>query len=86
MLNKQTKINAYLIAHIDKILDCLYKARVFLKIYPSKAYHQVAVELSHMHKTAFLTKYRLFKFLVLQFRLVNAPAKIQQNSCSISIF
>ena len=31
-------------------------------------YHQVAVELSYMHKTAFLTEYELFKLLV------NSPA------------
>ena len=64
----------HLIPWIDEILDHLCKARVFSKIDLSKAYHQVAVELSHTHKTAFLTKYRLFKFLVLPFGLVNAPA------------
>ena len=37
MLNKQTKIDAYLVCQIDKTLDQLYKARVFSKIYLSKA-------------------------------------------------
>ena len=73
MLNKETKINAYLIPHTNEILDCPCKARVFLKIDLSKAYHQIAIELSHMHKTAFLMKYRLLEFLILLFRLVNAP-------------
>ena len=74
MLNKLKKIDAYPTPQIDEILDHLYKALVFSKIYLSKAYHQVAVEQSYMHKTTFLTKYRLFKSLVLPFRLVNTPA------------
>ena len=75
MLNKQIKIDVYPIPQINKILDCLCKARVVLIIDLSKAYHQVAVEPSHTHKIAFLTKYRLFEFLVLPFRLVNIPAR-----------
>ena len=71
MLNKQTKIDAYPIPLINEILDCLCKARVFLKINLSKVYHQVAFKPSYTHKSAFLTKYGLFKFLVLPFGLVN---------------
>ena len=74
MLNKQRKIDVYRIPQINEILDCLCKARVFSKIDLSMVYHQVVVEPSHMHKTTFLTKYGLFEFLVLSFKLVNAPA------------
>ena len=74
MLNKRMKIDAYPIPQINKILDRLCKAQVFSKIDLSKMYHQVVVELSHTHKTAFLTKYGLFRFLVLPFGLVNALA------------
>ena len=73
MLNKQTKINTYPIPHTGEILDCLFKAQVFSKIDLSQAYHQVAAEQSHMHKTTFLMKYGLFKFFVLPFGLVNTP-------------
>ena len=62
MLNKQTKIEAYLIPQIDEILDHLCKARVFSKTNLSKAYHQVAIVPSHMHKTTFLMKYKFFEF------------------------
>ena len=75
-LNKKMKIVKCSIRWIDEILDHLCKARVFLNIDLSKAYHQVAVELSHMQKTTFLTKYRLFEFQVLLFKLVNAPATL----------
>ena len=74
MLNKQIKINAYPISQIGEILDFLCKARVFLNTDLSKAYHQVALEPSHMQKTTFLTKYGFFEFLVLLFGLVNTPA------------
>ena len=74
MLNKQTKIDTYPVPWIDETLDYLCKAQVSLKIDVTKAYHQVFVEPAHMHKTAFFMKYGLFEFLVLPFRLVNAPA------------
>ena len=66
MLKKKMKIGAYPIPQIDEILDCLSKVRVFSKNNLSKAYHKVAVELLHTHKTTFLTKYSLLKLLVLQ--------------------
>ena len=71
MVNKQTTNYAYPISQIDEILDFLCKARDFLIIDLSKAYHQVAIEPPHLHKVAFLMKYRLFEFLVLPFRMVN---------------
>ena len=74
MLNKQANIDTDPIPQIDRILDCLCEAWVFSKIELSKVYHQVAVEILYIYKTAFLTKYELFKFLVLPLRLVNAPA------------
>ena len=74
MINKQSKIDVYPIPWIDEILDCLYKAQVFSKIDLIKGYHQDAVELSHAHKTTFLTKFGLFKFLLIPIRLVNATA------------
>ena len=74
MLNKQTKIDAYPILQIYRILDCFCKAQVFLKIDMSKAYYPVIVKLSHIHKPAFLTKYGLLKLLSLSFRLVNTPS------------
>ena len=74
-LNKQMKIDAYPIPQIDEILDCIYKAQVFSQIDLSKAYHQVAIELSHMHtRLPYLPSTDCLKFLVLPFGLVNAPS------------
>ena len=39
ILNKKTKTDEYPILCIDKILDHLYKARVFSKIDSNRAYH-----------------------------------------------
>ena len=74
MLNKKIKLDAYPIPQMNVMLDCLCKARVFSKIDLCKGYHHVAVEPLHIHKTMFLTKYGVFKYLVLLFGLVNAPA------------
>ena len=73
MLKKQMKIYKNVIPQIYDILGCLCKAQVFSKTDLSKAYHQVAVKLSHMHKTALLSEYGLFKFQILPFGLFNAP-------------
>ena len=56
MVNKQIKIDAYPTPQNYKILDFLCKARVSSKTDLSEAYNQVAVELSYIEKTAFLTK------------------------------
>ena len=73
MLSKQKNPDIYLIPWIDEILYHLCKAWVFLKIDLGKAYQKLAIEPSHIHKTTFLTKYRLLEFLVQPFRLVNTP-------------
>ena len=62
MLNRQTKTDAYPIPEIDKILDCFFQSLSFFEINLGKVYHQVAIEPSHMHKTALLSKYGLLKF------------------------
>ena len=63
ILNKQTKNYTYPIPKIDNILDYLCKTQVLSKIDLSKAYHQVAVELSHTRtKPFFLPNMNLSSF------------------------
>ena len=72
-LNKVTVKNRYLLPWIDDLFDQLKGAKVFSKIYLRSKYHHMRIKGQDVSKTAFRTRYRHFEFLVLPFRLTNAP-------------
>jgi hypothetical protein len=73
-LNKVTIRNKYLLPRIEDLFDQLRGASVFSKIDLRSGYYQLRIQPSDIPKTAFITKYELYEFIVISFGLTNALA------------
>ncbi|KAK1660205.1 hypothetical protein QYE76_048364 [Lolium multiflorum] len=73
-LNDVTIKNKYHLPKIDDLFDQMNGAKVFSKIDLRTGYHQLKVRESDIPKTAFTTRYGLYEYTVMSFRLTNAPA------------
>jgi hypothetical protein len=73
-LNEVTIKNKYPLPRIDILFHKLTGARVFSKIDLRSGYHQICIRPEDIQKTAFTTRYGLFEYMVMFFRLTNAPA------------
>ncbi|QRW23575.1 Retrotransposable element Tf2 protein [Rhizoctonia solani] len=76
-LNNRTKKNVYPLPCPDDLMAQLHGAKVFTKLDLQWGYNNVHVKEGDKWKTAFRTKYGLYKSLVMTFGLTNAPALFQ---------
>ncbi|QRW26338.1 Retrotransposable element Tf2 protein [Rhizoctonia solani] len=76
-LNNQTKKNVYPLPRPDNLMAQLRGAKVFTKLDLRWGYNNIRVKEGDEWKTAFRTKYGLYKSLVMTFGLTNAPASFQ---------
>ena len=76
-LNRITIKNRYPLPLISELLERLGAATVFTKLDLRDAYYRLRIKEGDEWKTAFKTRYGLFKYLVMPFGLANALATFQ---------
>ena len=62
---------------ISETLNRLSEVKYFIKLNLKNAYHWICIKKGDEWKTAFCTHYSHFKYMIMLFKLVNAPATFQ---------
>ena len=76
-LNNLPIKNRYLLPLIGELLDRLRRAKQFIQLDLTSAYHRMRIREGDKWKTAFRTWYGHFEYHVMPFGLTNAPASFQ---------
>jgi hypothetical protein len=75
--NKFTVKNKHPFLLINETINRLANAKIFTKLDLRDTYYRIRIKLGDKWKTAFRTRYGHYKYLVIPFKLINAPATFQ---------
>lgn len=78
-LNQQTLNDCYPLLRIDEIFDSLSYTRCYISYDLLMGHHQVAIELKHQAKSAFVTHRGLVVYKSLLFGLGSSTVTVQSN-------
>jgi hypothetical protein len=76
-LNKFTIKNRHPLSLINEIIDRLVDTVIYIKLNLKHTYHKIRIKLENEWKTAFRTRYGLFKYIIMLFGLINTPVIFQ---------
>jgi hypothetical protein len=72
-LNKMSKFDAYPMPRIDDLLEKVSKAHYISNLDFAKGYYQIPLSRQSRDKTAFITPFGLYEFIVMPFGLTMCP-------------
>lgn len=77
-LNDLTVKNCYPIPNMGILCDVLNGTKIFSKVDLKDEFNQIRIKEGNKCKTAFKTRYGLYKYLLMPFGLCNAPSTFQR--------
>ena len=82
-LNQISRFDAYPVPRIDEMIDKIGKGNYITTLDLNKGYWQIPVGKASQDKTAFITPFGLYEFLMMPFGLQGAPATFQRLMDSV---
>uniref|UniRef100_A0A0G4HCB4 Reverse transcriptase domain-containing protein n=1 Tax=Chromera velia CCMP2878 TaxID=1169474 RepID=A0A0G4HCB4_9ALVE len=72
-LNKVMVKNTFPLPHAEELMETFFGKRWFTKLDLRQFFYQLHIAMGDSYKTAFVTRWGTFEWLVMPFRVLNAP-------------